>query len=63
MENDAPTVTESSNTFPTMNFSTDGNLSSPAVQWTTGTTETTTIVTDSVKIQPKKKKKTPPKKK
>jgi hypothetical protein len=63
MENDAPTVVESNNTFPTMNFTTDGNLNAPAVQWTTGTTEITTIVTDSVKIQPKKKKKTPPKKK
>jgi hypothetical protein len=63
MENDAPTVVESNNTFPTLNFTTDGNLNAPAVQWTTGTTEITTIVTDSVKIQPKKKKKTPPKKK
>jgi hypothetical protein len=63
MENDSPTVVESTNTFPTMNFTTDGNLNAPAVQWTTGTTEITTIVTDSVKIQPKKKKKTPPKKK
>jgi hypothetical protein len=65
MENDAPTVTatENSNDLPTLNFTTDGNLSAPAVQWTTGTIETTTIVTDSVKIQPKKKKKTVPKKK
>jgi hypothetical protein len=65
MENDAPTVTESTNTFPTLNFSNDENLSTPAIQWTTGTTETTTIVADSVKFQPKKKnkKKTPPKKK
>jgi hypothetical protein len=65
MENDAPTVTESTNTFPTLNFSNDENLSTPAVQWTTGTTKTTTIVADSVKFQPKKKnkKKTPPKKK
>jgi hypothetical protein len=63
MENDAPTVVESNNTFPTLNFSNDANSSAPAVQWTTGTTEITTIVTDSVKIQPKKKKKTPPKKK
>jgi hypothetical protein len=65
MEIDAPTVTESTNTFPTMNFSNDGNLNAPAVQWTTGTNGTTTIVADSVKFQPKKKnkKKTPPKKK
>ena len=67
MEKDAPTVTvtESTNAFPTMNFSNDGNLNVPAVQWTTGTNGTTTIVADSVKIQPKKKnkKKTPPKKK
>ena len=65
MENDAPTVTESTNAFPTLNFTTDGNLNAPAVQWTTGTKGTTTIVADSVKIQPKKKnkKKTSPKKK
>jgi hypothetical protein len=65
MENDAPTVSESTNAFPTLNFSNDGNLNAPAVQWTTGTNGTTTIVADSVKIQPKKKnkKKTPPKKK
>jgi hypothetical protein len=65
MENDAPTVSESINAFPTLNFSNDGNLNAPAVQWTTGTNGTTTIVADSVKIQPKKKnkKKTPPKKK
>jgi hypothetical protein len=65
MENDAPTVIESTNSFPTMNFSNDGNLNAPAVQWTTVTNGTTTIVTDSIKFQPKKKnkKKTPPKKK
>jgi hypothetical protein len=65
MENDAPTVTESTNAFPTLNFSNDGNLNAPAVQWSTGTNGTTTIVTDSIKFQPKKKnkKKTPPKKK
>jgi hypothetical protein len=65
MENDAPTVTESTNAFPTLNFSNDANLNAPATQWTTGTTKTTTIVADSVKFQPKKKnkKKTPPKKK
>ena len=65
MENDAPTVSESTNAFPTLNFSNDGNLNAPAVQWTTVTNGTTTIVTDSIKFQPKKKnkKKTPPKKK
>lgn len=65
MEVDAPTVTESTNAFPTLNFSNDGSLSAPAVQWTTGTNGTTTIVADSVKFQPKKKnkKKTSPKKK
>jgi hypothetical protein len=65
MENDAPTVTESTNAFPTLNFSNDANLNAPATQWTTGTNGTTTIVTDSIKFQPKKKnkKKTPPKKK
>jgi hypothetical protein len=63
MEIDAPTVTESTNAFPTLNFSNDGNLNAPAVQWTTGTNGTTTIVADSVKFQPKKKKKTVPKKK
>jgi hypothetical protein len=63
MEIDAPTVTESTNAFPTLNFSNDGNLNAPAAQWTTGTNGTTTIVADSVKFQPKKKKKTVPKKK
>jgi hypothetical protein len=64
MESDAPTVTESTNAFPTLNFTTNGNLNAPAVQWTTDE-KLNVIVTDSVKIQPKKKnkKKTPPKKK
>jgi hypothetical protein len=64
MENDSPTVVESNNTFPTMNFTTDGNLNAPAVQWTKDE-KVNVIATDSVKIQPKKKnkKKTPPKKK
>ena len=62
MENDSPTVVESNSTFPTMNLTTNGNLNAPAVQWTTDE-KVNVIVTDSVKIQPKKKKKTPPKKK
>lgn len=62
MENDSPAVIESTNAFPTLNFTTDGNLNAPAVQWTTDE-KVNVIVTDSVKIQPKKKKKTPPKKK
>jgi hypothetical protein len=65
MENDAPTVTESTNAFPTLNFSNDANLNAPAPQWTTVTNVTTTIVKYSIKFKPKKKnkKKTPPKKK
>jgi hypothetical protein len=62
MENDSPTVVESTNAFPTMTLTTNGNLNAPAVQWTTDE-KVNVIVTDSVKIQPKKKKKTPPKKK
>jgi len=64
MESDAPTATESTNAFPTLNFTTNGNLNAPAVQWTTDE-KLNVIVTDSLKIQPKKKnkKKTPPKKK
>jgi hypothetical protein len=64
MENDAPTVVESTNAFPTMTLTTNGNLNAPAVQWTTDE-KVNVIATDSVKIQPKKKnkKKTPPKKK
>ena len=62
MENDSPTVVESTNTFPTMTLTTNGNLNAPALQWTTDEKLNVTV-TDSVKIQPKKKKKTPPKKK
>ena len=64
MENDSPTVVESTNAFPTMTLTTNGNLNAPAVQWTTDE-KVNVIATDSVKIQPKKKnkKKTPPKKK
>ena len=62
MENDSPTVVESNSTFPTMTLTTNGNLNAPTLQWTTDE-KANVIVTDSVKIQPKKKKKTPPKKK
>ena len=62
MENDSPTVVESNSTFPTMTLTTNGNLNAPALQWTTDE-KANVIVTDSVKILPKKKKKTPPKKK
>jgi hypothetical protein len=62
MENDSPAVIESTNASPTITSTSSGNLSSPAVQWTTDE-KVNVIVTDSVKIQPKKKKKTPPKKK
>lgn len=62
MEYDSPTVVESTNAFPTITLTTNGNLNAPALQWTTDE-KTNVIVTDSVKIQPKKKKKTPPKKK
>ena len=62
MENDSPTVVESTNAFPTMTLTTNGNLNAPTLQWTTDE-KANVIVTDSVKIQPKKKKKTPPKKK
>ena len=62
MENDSPTVVESTNATQTFTTTSSGNLSVPAVQWTTDE-KVNVIVTDSVKIQPKKKKKTPPKKK
>jgi len=62
MENDSPAVIESTNASPTITSTSSGNLSSPAVQWTTDE-KVNVIVTDSVKIQPKKKKKTTPKKK
>ncbi len=67
VENDSPTSTESTNASPTS--VTTFNLSSPDVKLnTTNATFTTNgttnvIATDSIKIQPKKKKKTTPKKK
>ena len=60
MENDSPTVIESTNATQTFTTTSSGNLSVPAAQWTTDE-KLNVIVTDSVKIQPKKKKKTPPK--
>jgi hypothetical protein len=62
MEYDSPTVVESTNATQTFTTTSSGNLSVPAAQWTTDE-KMNVIVTDSVKIQPKKKKKTPPKKK
>ena len=66
VENDSPTSIESTNASPasvtTFNSSPDYNLTAPNVTFTTNGT-TNVIATDSIKIQPKKKKKTPPKKK
>ena len=62
MEYDSPAVIESTNATQTFTTTSSGNLSVPAVQWTTDEKLNVTA-TDSVKIQPKKKKKTPPKKK
>ena len=66
MENDSPASIESTNASPasvsTFNLSPDINLTAPNVTFTSNGT-TNVIATDSVKIQPKKKKKTPPKKK
>ena len=66
VENDSPTSIESTNASPasvtTFNLSPDYNLTAPNVTFTTNGT-TNVIATDSIKIQPKKKKKTPPKKK
>jgi hypothetical protein len=66
VENDSPTSIESTNASPaavtTFNLSPDYNLTAPNVTLTTNGT-TNVIATDSIKIQPKKKKKTPPKKK
>jgi hypothetical protein len=66
VENDSPTSIESTNASPasvtSFNLSPDYNLTAPNVTFTTNGT-TNVIVTDSIKIQPKKKKKTPPKKK
>jgi hypothetical protein len=66
VENDSITSIESTNASPasvtTFNSSSDYNLTAPNVTFTTNGT-TNVIATDSIKIQPKKKKKTPPKKK
>ena len=62
MENDSPAVIESTNASPTFTTTSSGNLTAPTMNFTTDE-KMNVIVTDSVKIQPKKKKKTPPKKK
>lgn len=62
MENDSPAVIESTNASPTFTTTTSGNLTAPTMNFTTDE-KLNVIVTDSVKIQPKKKKKSPPKKK
>lgn len=62
MESDSPAVIESTNATQTFTTTSSGNLSVPAATWTTDE-KVNVIVADSVKIQPKKKKKTPPKKK
>jgi pantothenate kinase len=62
MESDSPALIESTNATQTFTTTSSGNLSVPAAQWTTDE-KVNVIVTDSVKIQNKKKKKTPPKKK
>jgi hypothetical protein len=62
MENDSPAVIESTNASPTFTTTTSGNLTAPTMNFTTDE-KMNVIVTDSVKIQPKKKKKSPPKKK
>lgn len=62
MENDSPAVIESTNAVQTFTTTSNSNLSVPAATWTTDE-KVNVIVADSVKIQPKKKKKTPPKKK
>jgi len=62
MENDSPAVIESTDASPTFTTTSSGNLTAPTMNFTTDE-KMNVIVTDSVKIQPKKKKKTPPKKK
>jgi hypothetical protein len=62
MEYDSPAVIESTNAVQTFTTTSSGNLSVPTATWTTDEKLNVTA-TDSVKIQPKKKKKTPPKKK
>lgn len=62
MENDSPASIESTNATQTFTTTSNSNLNVPAATWTTDE-KVNVIVADSVKIQPKKKKKTPPKKK
>jgi len=62
MENDSPAVIESTNASPTFTTTSSGNLTAPTMNFTTDE-KMNVIVTDSVKIEPKKKKKSPPKKK
>ncbi len=62
MEYDSPAVIESTNASPTFTTTSSGNLTAPTMNFTTDE-KMNVIVTDSIKIQPKKKKKTPPKKK
>ena len=62
MENDSPALIESTNASPTFTTTSSGNLTAPTMNFTTDE-KMNVIVTDSVKIQPKKKKKTSPKKK
>ena len=62
MENDSPAVIESTDASPTFTTTSSGNLTAPTMNFTTDE-KMNVIVTDSVKIQPKKKKKSPPKKK
>jgi hypothetical protein len=62
MENDSPAVIESTNASPTITSTSSGNFTAPTMNFTSDE-KLNVIVTDSVKIQPKKKKKTPPKKK
>jgi hypothetical protein len=72
MDKESTNVATSSDDAPAANFSTGPTITSTSTQlnnvaspqWTTGgSVPTTTIVADSIKVQPKKKKKTPPKKK
>jgi hypothetical protein len=62
MEYDSPALIESTNASPTFTTTSSGNFTAPTMNFTTDE-KMNVIVTDSIKIQPKKKKKTPPKKK
>jgi len=62
MENDSPAMIESTDASPTFTTTSSGNLTAPTMNFTTDE-KMNVIVTDSIKIQSKKKKKTPPKKK